>query len=252
MSAPVEFAGRVAFVTGGASGIGLACGRRLAEGGASVVLTDRDAATLESAAADLARTGLRVEAVTLDVCDSEAVSAAVRRTIDTRGGLHLAVNSAGVAPTGQSVADYDEAAWRRLHDVNLHGVFVCLKHQMAAMRTTGGGAIVNIASVLGLVASPLASAYCSSKHAVVGLTKSAALEAAAFGGRVNALCPGFIATPLLRRQAGDDLDAIIARHPVGRLGTAEEVAEFAAFLLCDRADFVTGATHVIDGGYSTL
>ena len=216
MSGDPEFAGKVAFITGGASGIGLACGVRLAEGGAQVLLTDRDPEALAAAIAELDRAGLKAEAATLDGRDGSAVEQAVRQVVEKRGGLHLAVNSAGVAPTGEGVADYDEAAWKTLHDVNLHGVFLCMTHQMAAMRAAAGGAIINIASVLGLVASPFTSAYCSAKHAVVGLSKSAALEGAAYGVRVNALCPGFIDTPLLRREAGDHLDAIIARHPVGR------------------------------------
>jgi NAD(P)-dependent dehydrogenase (short-subunit alcohol dehydrogenase family) len=251
MSGVREFAGKIAFVTGGASGIGLAAGCRLAAGGAHVVLTDRDAHALAGAAAQLQRDGLSAEAITLDVTDSTAVEAVITRIVRDRGGLHLAVNSAGVAPTGHALMDYDETAWRRLHDVNLHGVFICTKFEMAAMRHAGGS-IVNIASVLGLVASPYASAYCAAKHGVVGLSKAAALEGATLQVRVNALCPGFIDTPLLRREAGDRLEAIIARHPVGRIGTAEEVAEFAAFLLSDRAGFVTGAAHVIDGGYSAM
>lgn len=252
MSVPQDFAGRVAFVSGGASGIGLACGRRLAEGGASVALCDRDTGALAQVTDALRGEGFAVEGVEIDVSDSAAVGAAIAGIVRAHGRLHLALNSAGVAPTGQGVADYDEAAWRRLHEVNLHGVFLCMKHEMAAMRAGGGGSIVNIASVLGVVAAPFASAYVASKHAVIGLSKAAALEGATDGVRVNALCPGFIDTPLLRREAGDRIADIIARHPVGRLGTSEEVAEFAAFLLSDRAGFVTGAAHVIDGGYSAL
>ena len=227
--------GRVAFVGGGGSGIGAACVRRLRDAGATVI------------AADLAGGDQ-----TLDVTDEAAVRVAFADIERDHGLMTLAVNSVGVAGTGQAVADYDLAVWEHLHRVNLTGTLLCMREQLAQMARGGGGSIVNIASVLGLHGSPGNAAYASSKHALIGLTKSAAVENAPAGIRVNALCPGFIDTPLLRANAGDRIAAIEARHPVGRLGTADEVAAFALFLLSDDAAFVTGAAHLVDGGYSAI
>ncbi len=227
--------GRVAFVGGGGSGIGLACARRLRDAGATVI------------AADLAGGDL-----TLDVTDDAAVSATFAKIDRDHGPVTLAVNSVGIAGTGQAVVDYDLTAWERLHRVNLTGTLLCMREQLRHMTRAGGGAIVNIASIFGLHGSANNAAYASSKHALIGLTKSAAVENAAAGIRVNALCPGFIDTPLLRANAGDRLAAIAARHPVGRLGTADEVAAFASFLLSDDASFVTGAAHLVDGGFSAV
>ena len=239
-------AGRLAFVGGGASGIGLACARRLAEAGASVIVADIDGDGARHVAAELPN----ARGIALDVADAAAVEAAFAGIAAQEGAVRLAVNSVGIAGTGQATADYDVDGWRRIHDVNLHGTFHCMKHQMAMMRAAGGGAIVNIASVMALNGWPNNAGYCSTKHALIGLTKAAALEHAAEGVRVSALCPGFIDTPLLRSAAGDIIDQIVERHPVRRLGRPEEVADFALFLLSDRAAFVTGSAHLIDGGYS--
>lgn len=238
--------GHVAFVSGGASGIGLACAKQLSAEGAIVVLADIDGARAEAAAAELAGAC----GIALDVADPDAVARAFAEIAAREGPVRLAVNSAGVAPTGQSTADYDVPAWHHLHDVNLHGVFHCMKHEIAAMRGSGGGAIVNIASVMAMTGWPNTSAYCAAKHALIGLTKAAALDHAADGVRINALCPGFIDTPLLRTAAGERIAEIVGWHPIGRLGRAEEVADFACFLLSDRAAFVTGSAHLVDGGFS--
>ena len=238
---------QLAFVGGGGSGIGLACAEALAEAGARVIIADIDGAKAEEAAARL--TGAR--AIALDVADGAAVADAFTAIAARDGAVRLAVNSVGIAGTGQETADYDDAGWRRIHQVNLDGTFYCMKHQMTAMREAGqGGSIVNIASVMAINGSPNNAGYCSAKHALIGLTKAAALERAAEGIRVNALCPGFIDTPLLRGAAAEIIDQIVERHPVRRLGLPEEVAAFAMFLLSDQARFVTGAAHLIDGGYS--
>lgn len=245
-----DFSGKTAIVTGAASGIGAAVARALARGGANVMLSDLDGAGLERVGTEIAEAGGVAHSAVVDVTDPDAVATLVAGTVERFGALHLAVNNAGIGGPSATTADYPVDAWRKVIEVNLNSVFYCLKHELPAIEAAGGGAIVNMASILGSVGLANSPAYVAAKHAVVGLTKSAALEFAQRGVRVTAVGPGFIDTPLLSRTLDTAaLDAIAARHPVGRLGTDEEVAALTCFLLSDAASFITGSYHLVDGGY---
>ncbi|WP_405783365.1 SDR family NAD(P)-dependent oxidoreductase [Streptomyces sp. NBC_00859] len=245
-----EFAGRTALVTGGASGIGLAVAGRLAAGGAAVVVADYNGEGAREAAAGLEASGARASAVTVDVTDPVSVERAVRHAADTFGALHLAVNNAGIGGPSLPTGEYGVTAWQRVIDTNLNGVFYSLKYELPAILAAGGGAIVNMASILGTNGFAGSPAYVAAKHGVVGLTKTAALEYAAQNIRVNAVGPGFIDTPLLHDTDNPAREQLVSLHPAGRLGTAGEVAELTAFLLSDRASFIHGSYHLVDGGYA--
>lgn len=245
-----EFDGKVAFVTGGASGIGLEVSRRLAAGGAAVAVADFNGEGARQAAAELETAGARALALQVDVTDPASVEAAVAATVAGLGGLHLAVNNAGIGGGTGAVADYTIADWRRVIATNLDGVFYSLHYELPAILASGGGAVVNMASILGTNGFAGSPAYVAAKHGVVGLTKTAALEYAAQGVRVNAVGPGFIETPLLASMDPEAHAALVGLHPAGRLGLPAEVAELTVFLLSDRASFVHGSYHLVDGAYS--
>lgn len=244
-----DFAGKVAFVTGGASGIGEAVVKQLAARGAKVVVADLKLEGAQAVVDAVKASGGEAAAVAVDVAKIDQVEKAVQFAIDTFGALHLAVNNAGIGGASAPLGDYSFDDWHKVIDVNLNSVFYSMKHEIAAMLKAGGGAIVNMASILGSVTFPNAPAYVTAKHGVVGMTKSAAVDYAKKGIRVTAVGPGFIDTPLLAAMPKETLDFLKAAHPIGRLGTSDEVAALVVFLLSDAASNITGSYHLVDGGY---
>jgi NAD(P)-dependent dehydrogenase (short-subunit alcohol dehydrogenase family) len=247
-----EFEDKVAIVTGGGSGIGEAVALELGCGGAEVIVADLELDAAERVAERVRDAGARAHAFAVDVADAAAVEKMVDFAVENAGGLHLAVNNAGIGGAGAPTADYPLDGWRRVIDVNLHGVFYGMKYQIAAMLKSGGGSIVNMSSILGSVGFATACAYVSAKHALLGLTRTAAMEYAARGVRINAVGPAFIETPLLSANLDQAvLDQLAALHPIGRIGRPEEVSALTCFLLSDRASFITGSYHLVDGGYTS-
>ncbi|NBE49991.1 SDR family oxidoreductase [Streptomyces sp. YC537] len=243
-----RFDGKVVVVTGGASGIGLAGVRRFAGEGARVVLVDVDEDGGEKAEAELRGQGHDVTFHRASVTDEAAVTALHAMVRARYGRLDGLFNNAGIAVESFGAAtSYDD--WRRVLQVNLDGAFLMARSAVALMAEGAGGAIVNTSSMLGRVSTIGATSYVVSKHGVDGLTRSLALEHAAAGIRVNAVCPGFVNTPMVQADIEAD-PGLPARHPLGRLGEPEEVAAVAAFLASDDASFVTGATYLVDGGYT--
>jgi len=245
-----QFVGKVALVTGGASGIGEAVVKELAAGGAKVVVADRDKAGIDRVVAQVKAAGGEAAGFEIDVSSAEQNAALVSFAEKTYGALHLAVNNAGIGGPSAPTGEYPLDGWKTVIDINLNGVFYGMRAQIPAMLKAGGGAIVNMASILGSVGFANAVAYVSAKHAVVGMTKVAAIEYSAKGVRINAVGPGFIDTPLLSKNLdANTLKYIAGLHPIQRLGTSEEVSALTCFLLSDRASFITGSYHLVDGGY---
>lgn len=245
-----QFEGKTAIVTGGGSGIGRAVAVALGAAGANVVVNDLRLEAAQAVVDEITGAGGTATAFAGDVGDPDAVKASVEAAVETYGALHLAVNNAGITgPLGDPVeAEIDD--YRKLMDVNLHSVYYSLRFQLPQMVAAGGGAIVNISSILGLVGDGGALPYVAAKHGVTGMTKAAAIAYAERGVRVNSVHPGYIETPLLDWVTPEANDALKALHPMGRLGTAEEVAALVLFLLSDEASFITGSQHLVDGGYT--
>lgn len=249
----ISFEGQVALVTGAGSGLGLAAAKAFAESGASVALADANEEAVRFAAGELSALGYKTLAIRCDVADDDEVEEMVRRTVAEFGRLDAAYNNAGV----QNVAVEAVASTREDFDhvvsINLRGVWSCMRSELRQMLEQGSGAIVNCSSIGGLVAGPKRGTYQASKHGVLGLTKSAALDYAARGIRINAVCPGMIHTPMMDRMMAtqaDALNAMLQNVPIGRLGRPEEIASAVLWLCSSAASFMIGHALAVDGGYT--
>jgi 3-oxoacyl-[acyl-carrier protein] reductase len=244
----LDFAGRAAAVTGGAMGIGLAVARRLVQGGARVALWDRDPQALAAATAAL---GPAARAFELDVGDAAAVARAADATAQAFGGLDVLVCSAGITGPNVPLADYPVDDWKRVFDVNVHGLFYCNRAAVPLMRAKDYGRIVNIASVAGKEGNPNASAYSASKAAVIGLTKSLGKELAKTGIRVNCVTPAAVRTAIFDQMTQQHIDFMLSKIPLGRFGTVDEIAALVCWLASEDCSFSTGAVFDLSGGRAT-
>jgi NAD(P)-dependent dehydrogenase (short-subunit alcohol dehydrogenase family) len=246
-----RFDGKTALVTGGASGIGKAVALLLGDEGANVVVNDLRLDPAQAVVDEITAHGATAVEVAGNVGVAADVKAAVDVAVQHFGALHVAFNNAGVGGPLGLLTDITIEGYRELMDVNLHSVFYGMFYEIPEMLKVGGGAIVNTSSILGLVGEATAVPYVTAKHGLAGMTKAAALGYANQGIRINSVHPGYIDTPLLASAPQEMADALVSLHPIGRLGTAEEVARYVVFLLSDDASFITGSQAVIDGGYTT-
>jgi NAD(P)-dependent dehydrogenase (short-subunit alcohol dehydrogenase family) len=247
-------AGKSALVTGGASGIGRATALAMAREGARVAVADQTEAGAAETVAMVNAAGGQAVAIGADVGREDQIQAMVARTISAFGRLDCAFNNAGIAPrhvgpAGQRTHEMSRQSFDAMLAVNLTGVFLCMKHEIVQMLAQGGGAIVNTASIAGLVGLPMATNYVAAKHGVVGITKTAAMEYAQDNIRVNCVNPGYIKTPMTDPTMAERYDLLMTKVPMNRLGVPEEIAEAVVWMCSDRASFMTGASHIIDGGY---
>src|SRR5882724_4378216 len=248
-----DFKGQVALVTGAGSGMGLATAQAFAAAGAAVVLADISQQALLAATNALTSEGHRVIAVNCDVSDEAQVAAMIERAVATFGRLDMAFNNAGIQVPPSDAADETAENFDRVNAVNLRGVWTCMKHELKQMRAQGSGAIVNCSSIGGIIGLPTRAAYHASKHGVIGLTRSAAMEYAPRGVRINAVCPGTIATPMVTAMLETQADAmkdIMREQPIGRLGRSDEIAAAVLWLCSPGASFVLGVALPVDGGFT--
>lgn len=243
------FEGKVVLVTGGGSGIGAASAEAYAREGASVLIADLHLSAAQEVQSRIQAQGGIAFAIAADVSKAPECEQMVKEAMNRFGGLDIAFNNAGIGGESNPIADMSLEGWQQIISVNLNSVFYCMKYQIPAMLQRGGGSIVNMSSILGQVAFPYSSGYVAAKHGVVGLTQNAAVEYAGAGIRVNAVGPAFIDTPLLGALDASVKQQLVGRHPIGRLGKAEEVAELVLWLSSGKASFVTGAYYPVDGGY---
>ena len=249
--AQYDVADRSAIVTGAGSGIGRSVALLLAANGASVVVNDLDPAAAQSVVDEIRAAGGVAEASAGDATDPAWIATSVELA-NSLAPLRIGINNAGIGGEAAMTADYSDEAWDKVIAINLNAVFRNMRAQIPSMLANGGGSVVNIASILGSVGFATAPAYVTAKHGVVGMTKTAALEYSAQGVRVNSVGPGFINTPLLAHMDEATLDFLVTKHPIGRLGEADEVANLIVFLASDAASFITGSYHLVDGGYTAL
>lgn len=242
--------GKVAIVTGGASGIGRSTALAFAREGVKVMVSDVDESGGNETVRLIEEKGGEARFFKTDVSNAAEVEQLVRATVEAFGALHFACNNAGIGGPAAPVGEYPIDGWDKVIGINLSGVFYGMRYQIPEMLKAGGGAIVNMASILGTVGFANSAAYVAAKHGVIGLTKNAALEYSSKGIRVTAVCPAFIRTPMIENGLSQEvLDWLVTKHPIGRLGEPEEVAELVVFLCSDEASFITGGYYLVDGGY---
>ncbi|ERM81145.1 hypothetical protein P872_20420 [Rhodonellum psychrophilum GCM71 = DSM 17998] len=241
--------GKTVIITGAASGIGKATAELFAKEGANVVVSDINETAARVVAEDIVSNGGKAVFIKTDVSMPEEMEKLVDFAVKTYGKLDIAVNNAGIGGEINPIADMSIEGWHKVIGVNLNSLFYGLKYQIQAMLKSGGGSIVNISSILGSVGFAGSAGYASAKHGVLGLTQTAAMEYSSQNIRVNSVGPGFIETPLLEALDSEMKSQLVALHPIGRLGRSEEVAELIFWLGSDKASFVTGSYHPVDGGY---